>query len=201
MTITAAASNVQRLGLHFKRFFPARAILAALILFALLALAFPLNSASAASACQRDCCAGRAPHAAGSCMTNACHARIKTNRRAPVPFLTRTRDEELCGLSTRPVAVARRLAAANLSAHRITNSRLTQPELAATFLSRPCLQVCGGLASSFANAKQPRKACAGPTHPPRPQTAIRGYVFVQPVQSRAGLGRLSIPRGPPPSIA
>ena len=201
ITITAAVSNVQRLRLHLVRFLPARVIFAALILFALLAVTFPLNSGSAASACQRDCCAGRAPHAAGSCMTGSCHARLKTKRGAPAQFVAGTKGEELCGLSTRPAVVATRLAAANLSAHRTNNHRLTQPELAVTAVGKPCLEHCGGLASSFANAKQQRKISFGRAHSLRPRTVSnRGYVFVNSVESRAGLGQPSIPRGPPSSL-
>lgn len=187
---------------HFVRFFPVRAILAALILCSMVALVLPLSSASAASSCQLDCCAGRAPHAAGSCMSGACHARIKNKRPAHTHLNSTEKSEELCGLSSRPLAIARRVAASNVSAHRTINSKSPQSELSATAAGRPCPQDCGGLASGFATAKQSRKVVFRPDQSLRPQSVIGSNdFFIQSVKSRAGLRRRSIPRGPPPSFA
>lgn len=187
---------------YFIRFLPVRAILAALILCAVVAVILPLTPVSATSACQLDCCAGRATHSAGSCITGACHARIKVRRNAHARPLSSTTNEEFCGLSSRPVAVARQLAASNLSAHKATNNKSTQSELSATSAGRPCPPDCGGLASAFTSAKQTRKVVFRPAQFLRPQLVIgSSHEFVQSAKSRAALCRRSIPRGPPLSFA
>jgi len=193
---------MHRAGRVFIRFFPVRAILAAIILCSVVAVVLPLSPISATSACQLDCCAGRATHSAGSCMTGACHARIKVRRHAHLQSQTSTTNEELCGLSSRPAAVARRIADSNLSAHRTTNNESTQSELSATSAGRPCPPDCGGLASAFASAKQSRKVLLRRNQSLRPQSVIGSSpAFIQSVKSRDGLCRRSIPRGPPLSIA
>jgi hypothetical protein len=202
MTITTATAKVKKAARHFIRFLPVRGILAALLLCAVVAVVLPLSPVSATSACHLDCCAGRAQHSAGSCMTGACHARIKIKRHAHVQSLSVTANEELCGLSSRPAAVARRLAAANLSIHKTTNKKSTQSELSATAVSRPCPpDCCSGLASAFGTAKQSRKAF-GRAQSLRPQSIIgSSQEFAQSVKSHAALCRRSIPRGPPLSFA
>jgi hypothetical protein len=196
------AIKVRKAVRHLIKFLPVRSILAALILCSLGSAALPLSSVSAISACHLDCCAGRAPHSAGSCMTGACHARIKSKRHAHAEPLDPTISEELCGLSMRPTAVAKRIAAAKLSGRKTASSESTQSELSKTSAGRPCPPDCGGLASAFANAKQSRKAFAGRTHSLRSQSVIGpSDRFVHSVKSRAGLSRRSIPRGPPPSFA
>jgi len=193
---------VDKAARHLIGFISASAILVALILCSLESVALPHSSASATSTCHLECCAGRAPHSAGSCMTGACHARINIKRHAHVVPLVSPFSEELCGLSTRPSAVAKRMAAAKLNVPKTAGSESTQSELSTTSAGRPCPPDCGGLASAFANAKQSRKAFAGGTHSQRLQSAVGSSDrFVHSVKSRAGLGRRSIPRGPPLSFA
>jgi len=196
------AVKVDKAARHLIGFISARAILAALILCSVIAVVLPLTPASATSACHLDCCAGRAPHSAGSCMTGACHARIKIKRPAGVAPLYPAVSEEFCGLSTRPSAVAKRMAAANLNGPKTAGSESTQSELSTTSAGRPCPPDCGGLTSAFANAKQSRKTFAGRAHSLRSQTVVGlSDRFVHSVKSRAGLCRRSIPRGPPPAFA
>lgn len=187
---------------HFIRSLPVRAILAGLILCSVVAVVLPLSPVSATSACHLDCCAGRAAHSAGSCMTGACHARIKIKRSAHARPLSATGNEELCGLSSGPAAVAKRLAASSFSAHEAANNKSTQSELSATSAGRPCPPDCGGLASSFASAKESRKVLFSRAQSLRPQSVIgSSNEFVQSVKSRTGLCRRSIPRGPPVSFS
>ena len=194
---------MHKVGRHVIRFFPARAILAAIILCSVVAVVLPLSPVSATSACQLECCAGRATHSAGSCMTGACHARIKVKRHAHLRFVSSSINEELCGLSARPPAVIRRLSASNISvAQRTTNGRSTQSELSVTSTGRLCPEDCGGLASVFSSGKQSRKLFFRGDQDQRPQLATElGYLLVQSVKSRPGLCRRSIPRGPPLSFA
>jgi hypothetical protein len=196
------AGKVRKAVRYLIKFLPVRAILAALILCAMVAVVLPLTPVSATSACHLDCCAGRAPHSAGSCMTGACHARIKIKRQAHAAPLYSTINEELCGLSTRPSAVVNQMAAAKFNRRKIASSESTQSELTTTSAGRPCPPDCGGLASAFANTKPSRKAFAGRTHSLRSQSVVSpSDRFVHSVKSRAGLCRRFIPRGPPPSFA
>jgi hypothetical protein len=189
---------VNRVVRHLIKFLPVRAILAALILCSMVAVVLPLTPVSATSACHLDCCAGRKPHSAGSCMTGACHARIRIKRHAHAVPLYPAISEELCGLSTRPSAVARRMVAAKPNGPKTASSESTQSELSTTSAGRRCPPDCGGLASAFGNAKQSRKAFAGRTDSLRlPSVVGLGERFVHSVKSRAGLCRRSIPRGPP----
>ena len=193
---------MERVVRHLIKFLPVRSILAALVLCSMVAVVLPLNAASATSACHLDCCAGRAPHSAGSCMTDACHARIKTKQHAHALPLYPTISEELCGLSARPAAVAKRIAATKLSGRKTVSAESTHSELSKPSAGRPCPPDCGGLASAFTNAKQSRKAFAGRSHSLRSLSVVGpGDHFVHSVKSRAGLCRRSIPRGPPPSFA
>ena len=187
---------------HLIAFISARAILVVLILCSLGSVALPPGSASAASACHLDCCAGRPPHSAGSCMTGACHARIKIKRQAHAVPVYATISEELCGLSTRPSAVLNQMAAVKVNRRKIAGGEPPQLEVTTTSASRPCPPDCGGLVSAFANAKQSRKAFAGRTNSLWSQSVVSpSDRFIQSLKSRAGLCRRSIPRGPPPSFA
>lgn len=187
---------------HLIGFISARAILVALILCSLGSVALPLGSASATSACHLECCAGRAPHSAGSCRNGACHARIRINPQAHAAPLFPTISEELCGLSSRSSAIAKRMAAARLNGLKTATGESNQSELTTTSAGRPCPPDCGGLASCFANAKQSRKAFAGRAHSLRAHSVVSpSDRFIHSVKSRAGLCRRSIPRGPPPSFA
>ena len=186
---------------HLIAFISARAILVVLIMCSLGSVALPPGSASAASACHLDCCAGRPPHSAGSCMTGACHARIKIKRQAHAVPVYATISEELCGLSTRPSVVLNQMAAAKVNRRKIAGGESPQSEVT-TSAGRPCPPDCGGLASAFANAKQSRKAFAGRTNSLWSQSVVSpSDRFVHSLKSRAGLCRRSIPRGPPPSFA
>ncbi len=184
---------------HFIRFLPVRGILATLLLCSVVAVVLPLSSASSKSACQLECCAGRAAHSAGSCLTGACHARIRIKRHAHVQSQFSAASEKLCGLSSRPATIAKQMAAANLSARRTTHNKSARSELLATSLGRPCPPDCGGLASAFASTKQTHKVLVRRADSLLP-AVNHASIFVQSVKSRAGLCRRSIPRGPPHSF-
>jgi hypothetical protein len=187
---------------HLIGFVSARVILAALILCSMAAVVLPLTPVSATSTCHLDCCAGRAPHSAGSCMSGACHARIKVKPHAHARPRYSPISEELCGLSTRPSAVAKRMAAANLNGPKTAGSESPQSEFSTTSAGRPCPPDCSGSASAFANAKQSRKSFARRAHSLRSSTVVGSSDrLVHSVKSRAGLCRRSIPRGPPLPIA
>src|SRR4051794_5140490 len=88
----------------------ARVFLATILLLGFVASTLPLESIASGPLCTLSCCAGRAPHAAGSCMNGSCHAFLgkdSSHHRAPVGTQV---NEQLCGLAR---AVRRNLALAN----------------------------------------------------------------------------------------
>jgi hypothetical protein len=119
----------------------ARIMIAALLAAAFMCAALPLASVSAANVCRLECCAARAPHAAGSCMNGTCHASLNLHshghRSAVVPA------DEFCGLRI----LAKRL---RYSAKSI-DTPATHESLVA--LTRPCNSDCGSCAVSSISAK------------------------------------------------
>jgi hypothetical protein len=68
-----------------------RMVVAAVLVLALLSAVVPLRSASAAHLCTMECCAGLAPHAAGSC-----HMDLSAPGKA-APVVTAERGPDHCG--------------------------------------------------------------------------------------------------------
>ena len=189
---------------HFTKLFPAKVILATLILCSVVAVALPFGTVSATSMCTLDCCAGRPPHAAGSCMSGACHAAITIRKRSHAHHAALQRSESICGLSVTTTAVAGRLSAKRMilndpSLAKVPQKESPQRELAATSFGKPCLPDCGGCASGFANVNQQRNSTAF-TYAQRPRLPFGigpRYLAGHLVLARAGLCRRCIPRGPP----
>jgi len=111
----------------------------------------PIASVSAGNICKLACCAGRAPHAAGSCMNGTCHAAIRlrkrTNRFATEP------TEKLCGLKT---FSKRNLGRTIVPSHTQRNN--SQPSsLQVSMLVRPCQPDCGAVTLPSASQRRPRE--------------------------------------------
>jgi hypothetical protein len=121
----------------------ARAMISALLLAAFVCVAVPLASVSAGNECRLECCAARAPHAAGSCMNGTCHAAIqihKTKLRRSTDF---TPAEEFCGL---------KLLSKQFGYHAISSGADATQNSVAT-LGRPCDADCGSCAVGSVSAK------------------------------------------------
>ena len=77
-----------------------RVILGAMLLVAILSANIPSSVIASGPMCTLACCAGRAPHAAGSCMNGSCHAFLAGHNQKPHIHQTRVRvAEQVCGLS------------------------------------------------------------------------------------------------------
>src|SRR5437660_6780439 len=74
----------------------ARLILAVLLLAGLASTAAPLITNASGTLCKLSCCAGRAPHAAGSCMNGACHTFLRKSQSGRLHV--RPQVEHYCGL-------------------------------------------------------------------------------------------------------
>ena len=65
----------------------ARAILACLLSLTFLTVTLSVGAGPSGPACSMPCCSGKAMHAAGSCMGNACHAHLRLKKRSAVEHL------------------------------------------------------------------------------------------------------------------
>lgn len=173
----------------------ARGMLVSVLLATFVAGIVPLASVSAGSTCHLECCAGRAPHASGSCMDGSCQAVLLTAR-AHNRLAKPDQAEKFCGLpkAFKTTSVAR---------VRVKPSSPKSPVQIATAFERPCQADCGGCASGSTNSNRQRNSVAiAHANRPRPPSDIRLFLFgyhgaqILPAQSRQGA-----PRGPPSSFS
>ena len=175
----------------------ARVLLASVLLSAFLSGMVPLASVSAGSMCKLECCAGRAPHASGSCMNGSCQATLTAHPAAKSHHAKPDQNEKLCGL-------ARKIEAKNLARTRVEASPQTSPnQLLAAAFENPCQPDCGGCAAGFTNSKRQRNsaAIAGANRPQPPTDTHfsdfrRHRIRILRAQCRQGA-----PRGPPLSFS
>jgi hypothetical protein len=186
----------------------ARVILGATLLLSILGANIPTAALASGPMCNLACCAGRAPHAAGSCMNGSCHAfqlgHAKTSKiHLQLPFHG---SEQLCGLSQRTsrnsVVSLRAFTALTLigSSGRARSSRA--PDAASVSRStfgKPCQPDCG--AGAFSSSSQSRTRDAGAisyADKPRPPSTVRhDHSSLSRAKALDALCRRSRPRGPP----
>jgi hypothetical protein len=125
--------------------------------------------------CTLACCAGRAPHAAGSGMNGLCHAGLMAHRRATHIHheLPTQQAEQFCGLP-RPTARASVLSlpvAATVgsssgvdSEHsrgcRASRKAADRAIISASALAKPCQPECGAGTFGSTNQRRPRQTAA-----------------------------------------
>jgi hypothetical protein len=146
----------------------ARIFLATLFSLALLSGVAPAGPLSAGHFCSMPCCAGKAPHAAGSCAGGSCHARVAVQRKAA--------PEKFCGLRPERFARLRTDRSAN-SDYRATRKAADAPNanstgiggrdaatkdarVAPAALTHTCPPDCGACASAPAQLRRPHDAAA-----------------------------------------
>lgn len=186
---------------RFKIISTAKLMLVVMLLVGFLSSIVPLASVSAGSMCRLECCAGRAPHAAGSCMDGACEAHFLTHSKAAKNHQAkRDQGDRLCG----PVhaVVAKNLARMRTNrAPRAFGSNQTRASAAA--FVKPCQPDCGPCASGFTNSNRQKNsaAIAEAVRPQRPT----GIHFSNPRYHHSDnldvLCRQCAPRGPPLSLS
>jgi hypothetical protein len=208
-SITQVLTNRNKLGLAQLR--AARLILGATLLLAVLLANIPTPVGAADPMCTLACCAGRAPHAAGSCMNGSCHAFLKgTFRAVPLHRRLPNTSEQLCGLSRRTARSTVLLLSGpsvifnDGASGQAGTSRTSQPRaISSSRLGKPCEPGCG--TGTFSNSSQSLKRNAG-------ILAITDKLLPPPVASH---GRFSFdhtmeldkliqpsrPRGPPLSTS
>jgi hypothetical protein len=180
----------------------ARILLAILVLTAFLSNAFPFTTLASGQICNLACCAGRAPHAAGSCMDGSCHAAISTRSKAQRRRQIISQPaERFCGLSTarsplKPSTV--------IVAKKSGQRSHTEAWLESAGLKKPCESDCGTCSSSGFSSRTRERTVAALSHAskPRPPSAAGRFgANYSLTPQRAGLCNRSIPRGPPLSFS
>jgi hypothetical protein len=131
-------------------------LLALLLIAGFISTVAPIASVFAGNTCMLSCCAGRAPHAAGSCMDGTCHAAIRLRKKTSRFSSEPTTIEKLCG--------AKSLKATNLA--RTIVPRQAQPgksqpsSLEASMFVRQCESDCRAATCSTANQRRPRETAS-----------------------------------------
>ena len=192
----------------------ARFLLATTLALALLSGSLPFTAISAAPMCTLTCCAGRAPHAAGSCMSGACdtglfqHPKSSKHAHSNIAFQG---AEPLCGLgSITGIAAGFGVTPGGIAGRRTrdrTQSKSAGYEqsesVTAAVVVTPCQPDCGGCASGSTNQNRQRDTTAL-SHAPRPrppsskQLAIASREFVNTLEVVCAQSR---PRAPPATFS
>jgi hypothetical protein len=166
-------------------------LLAGVLLTAFLAGIVPLIPVSAGSMCHLECCAGRAPHASGSCMHGSCQANLSAP--AHLHHADANPVDKLCGLpgkiETKSFPRTQIKSTTPLSSDQVTPSAF----------EKPCQADCGGCTSGSANSNRQRNSAAvANANRPRPPTDIRlADLRYHLAQTLAAQRRQGAPRGPP----
>jgi len=173
----------------------AKCALATILLAALLASIAPLQTFAIGPMCNLACCAGRAPHAAGSCMDGTCHLALNKRATHHNRFEPRV-AERFCGF---PLQMRRGLSRGQTTAPiRSKNSESKGAQLSSSILTKPCLADCGGCASGFAAADYRNHAAVAERCRARPRCVKeRANAPIDLLPSSAALVRQHPPRGPP----
>jgi hypothetical protein len=171
-----------------------RIILAAILLTAFCASVVPLITVTAGSMCQLECCAGRAPHASGSCMNGTCQARLSGRHSH---HATPDSDDKLC-------AVERKIERKSFVRTGIKPAgRLSSDRITSSAFEKPCQPDCGGCASSSTSTNRQRNsaAIAGPDRPRPPTANGLANTRYHPTQTLGTQRGPGAPRGPPASLS
>jgi hypothetical protein len=186
----------------------ARILVTAALLAAFLGSSFPLTTIASGPMCTLACCAGRAPHAAGSCMNGSCHANLRTrSNSAHIHRELLTPDsEQMCGLQRLTMRLKASVASQSATVRlRQTNGNNTpdNASLSETNLGKPCLPECGSCASGFTSPGRKRNAAAlAYAIQPRPPSNVRlADVEDSLTRKLTALCRQCAPRAPPLSLS
>jgi hypothetical protein len=203
----------------------ARVFLAVTLLLILVASSIALPAAANGPLCTLACCAGRAPHAAGSCMHGSCGSGLAThNPSSNVPHQAHHHHEqqpaeESDQTSAFPGATASVGASemgdvptieatpyevsaddgGQADTTEAAANRSNDPAITASVLSKSCQPDCGACTSGFAAQKRSRNVAtlAGSNHAPPPWSLQLAGGRHSLTHPRSALGRQSVPRGPP----
>ena len=181
-----------------------RVALVAAVLACSLLSSLPVSSIASGPMCELPCCAGRAPHAAGSCMHGECHVDLKSGHNSHSHQNSHSHhvkhvapSEPLCGLSR--VKTPSVVDLAKDGHHRKPDPK--QPAVSSNAVSKPCVNDCGGCASATFSSSKVRSASvfSYASYARPPSSSERFNQCFNLLKQRDGLRRQFAPR-PPPSF-
>jgi len=171
-------------------------LLASVLLAGLLASIFPLETLATGRTCSLACCAGRTPHAAGSCMDGSCHAALKKHSSQIHSSHRKEITEQLCGLARFARILKSREPSETLEVSSQKNESGTT-RLSSNPITKPCAPDCGSCGPGFTNQNRERNTLTLITRT-RPPSDVRLIAIRSSLtrQLRA-LCRHCGPRAPP----
>ena len=200
----------------------ARAFLAVTLLLTLVGGSITWRATASEQICTMACCAGKAPHAAGSCMHGACEISdsIDVNRDSqhhheqPAPTSDSENDDLLAGVTagvcgagmgnvptieatTDQAAPDKSASVAARKTERINSA------ISPAVMSPPCEPGCGACTSGFAASNRSRNMVAlARLKSALPQSSGKLAYASRPLMRAACLySSLTVPRGPPLSFS
>ena len=179
----------------------ARSVLVAVLSLAFLGGSFQLAQSASGSLCTLTCCAGRAPHAAGSCMNGSCRAALKISRHDHAHVYKQTSDQ-FCGVervATRKGSLLRHTDVGSARDAQSQSKQSANPATIVAGVTKPCDPTCGGGISASSTQTRPRESTAAAfADKPRPptQSQILEASF-ECTKILNGFLRERGPRGPP----
>ena len=194
----------------------ARCFVAAILILVLLSGVAPFNTLSAAALCTMDCCAGLAPHAAGSChMSMSAGARVADAHKS---CETTEASDGVTGGVMGMVDSHSSFDAVTIDASEHCNKKPSadgarvpsstektpvQPGLSAQSFTKPCPPECGTGVVSFAQLQRGRDTAAlAHAMRPRPPTIGRQRAHIETNFLTATAPHKRVrPRGPPSSFS
>jgi len=148
----------------------ARVLLGSTLLLSILWANIPSAAVASGPMCTLACCAGRAPHAAGSCMNGSCHAFLAGHNQTPHIHNTPIQPAEpLCGLSpvrknasrllfTQTVATEPSRDSDSNYSHGTSKIDANHASVSTGTLTKPCQPDCGAGTFSSTNQRRPRES-------------------------------------------
>jgi hypothetical protein len=163
---------------------------------AFISIATPITSVFAGNTCALACCAGRAPHAAGSCMDGTCHASIRLHNRSIKLHTQAPIAEKFCGSKV----VRPRMFAATVVARRDKDENPPDASFHLLSFRQPCAPDCTGCAVLSKSNSQSKVAALAPAD----QLKVGPHKFLSasfdPSDTLDIASRQYSPRGPPDHI-
>jgi hypothetical protein len=157
------------------------------------------------------CCAGKAPHEAGSCAGDSCDAfRADDPARIHYHHIQRVETtEQLCGLESliEKASRARFTEIGTESTRHADHSRRSDSDSreligSSHVMSKPCQSECGSCASSQARSNKQRTAPLAFADRPRPPTSSKlDRIDFRRTRELTAIYRRHAPRGPPSSFS
>lgn len=204
--------------------FGARAIFAFALLLTLVTGSIVWPAAASRPLCMLACCAGRAPHVAGSCMDGTCetsgasnkgsHSQHHHSQAAQASDSDNNSQQVLAGVTAGACGIdmeqVETIEAPPSKALADEKTLAVAPEgetnssrLSATVISQQCQPECGACTSSFVASKRSRNTAtlAGSRNALPPPTFRRAGARRPLMNATSVYSRQSVPRGPPSSFS